>query len=183
MGQPVAHERVLLATIGAPHGVRGEVRVKSFTADPLALGDYHRLLAEDGRSFEIERLRSAKSMLVVKFRGVDDRDAAERLNGIALYADRAELPPPEEDEFYHTDLIGLTATDAAGEALGTVTAVHDFGAGDIIEVTPRRGNAFLVPFTKAAVPVVDVVNGRLVVIPPVETEDDAEGAIRENHTT
>lgn len=179
----MAHERVLLAMVGAAHGVKGEVRLKSFTADPMGLGDYLRLIAEDGRSFKIERLRPAKTMLVAKFRGIEDRNAAEALNGIHLYAERSDLPPPDDDEFYHADLIGMNASDEAGESLGTVTGVHDFGAGDILEIAPRRGQSLLVPFTRAAVPVVDIANQRLVVVPPVEAEDDAEqGADREKST-
>lgn len=148
--------------------------MKSFTADPLALADYASLFAEDGRSFHIERLRPAKDMLVVKFRGVDDRDAAEALNGVALYADRGALPKADEGEFYHADLIGLVAANEAGEALGTVVAVHNFGAGDILDIAPPRGPSLLVPFTKEAVPVVDIAAGRITVIPPPETEAKEE---------
>jgi 16S rRNA processing protein RimM len=165
---------VLLATIGAPHGVRGEVRVKSFTADPMSLGDYGTLTTSDGRTFEVERLRPAKQVVVAKFRGIDDRNAAEALNGTELYVDRDILPAAEEDEFYHADLIGLAAEDETGEALGTIVAVHDFGAGDILEIAPGRGPSLLVPFTKAAVPVVDLAGGRVVVSPPAASEDEPQ---------
>lgn len=161
---------VLLATIGAPHGVRGEVRVRSYAADPLALGGYGPLAAEDGRTFEVERLRPAKDRLIVKFRGVDDRDGAEALTGTDLYVERSALPAAAEDEFYYADLIGLPAFGGDGEALGTVVAIHDFGAGDILEVRPESGPSLLVPFTKEAVPVVDIAGGRVVVSPPVESE-------------
>ena len=174
-----APDRVLLATIGAAHGVRGEVRVKPFTADPLAIGEYKPLLAEDGRAFEIERLRPAGNVLVVKFRGVDDRTAAEALNGLALHAERAALPPAEEDEFYHADLIGLTAVNEAGETLGTIEAVLNFGAGDILEITPARGPSLLVPFTNAAVPHIDIAAGRIVIVVPAETEADSAEEARE----
>jgi len=151
--------------------VRGEVRVKSFTEDPLSLGAYGPLVTTDGRSFAVERLRPAKEVVVVKFRGVDDRDAAERLNGTDLYVPRDRLPAvEEEDEFYHADLIGLTAVDSAGETLGTVVAVHNHGAGDILEIAPSRGPTMLLPFTKAVVPEVDIASGRLLVAPPEETE-------------
>jgi 16S rRNA processing protein RimM len=154
---------VLLATIGAPHGVRGEVRVKSFTAEPMSLGDYGPLAAADGRRFDIERLRPAKQVVIAKFRGIDDRDSAEALNGTELYVDREALPAAGEDEFYHADLIGLTALREAGEALGTIVAIHDFGAGDILEIAPARGPSLLVPFTRAAVPHVDMADGRVIV--------------------
>jgi 16S rRNA processing protein RimM len=157
--------------------------VKSFTADPGALGDYAPLRAKDGRTFEIERLRQAKNVLVVKFRGVDDRDAAERLNGIELYADRAALPAAEEDEFYHADLIGLDAFTGEGEALGTVIGVHNFGAGDIVEISPPGGTPILAPFTRAAVPHIDLANRRITVIPPAEAEDAAHDPQKEQDST
>ncbi|MGQ7792409.1 ribosome maturation factor RimM [Faunimonas sp. B44] len=160
-----------MARIGGPHGVRGEVRVKSFTGDPAALGDYGPLWSEDGRRFVVERLRPAKDMLVVKFAGIELRDDAEALNGTDLYVAREALPPPaDEDEFYHADLIGLEAVTAEGEPLGRITAVHDFGAGDLLDVALEAGGSRLVPFTKDAVPVVDFAAGRVVVVPPPETE-------------
>jgi 16S rRNA processing protein RimM len=176
-----ADRHILLGTIGAAHGVKGEVRVKCFTADPLAIGAYGELFAKDGRRFEIETLRSLKNdMLVAKFRGVDDRDAAEALNRVSLYAERSALPAPGEDEFYHADLIGLAAVDEAGKALGTVVAVHNFGAGDILDIAPPRGPSLLVPFTKAAVPVVDIAAGRVTVTPPSETGGRDENADEED---
>ena len=163
-----ADSRLLLARIGAAHGVRGEVRVKAFTGDPLALGAYGPLLTEDGRTLTVERLRSDKTLVVVKFRGVDDRNAAESLRGLRLFVDRAALPVPEdEDEFYHADLIGLEAVTADGAPLGTVVAIHDFGAGDILDIAPPaaadRCRSLLVPFTRACVPEIDLAAGRLVV--------------------
>ena len=155
------------------------MRVKPFTADPLALGEYGPLLAEDGRTFEIERLRPAKNVLVVKFRGIDDRTEAEALNGVALHAERRALPAAEADEFYHADLIGLAAISEAGEALGKVVAVLNFGAGDILEITPARGASLLVPFTKAAVPDIDLAAGRIVVAPPAETAADSDEEAKE----
>lgn len=176
-----APERVLLATIGAAHGIKGEVRVKSFTAEPMSLTQYGPLTSDDGRRFEIERLRPAKGdMLVAKLRGVSDRNAAEALNGVSLYVDRAALPAPDEDEFYHADLIGLAAFDAAGEPLGRVIAVHDFGAGDILDIAPPRGKSLLVPFTKDAVPEIDVATGRVTVVPPDEVEGEPPEAGEES---
>lgn len=161
---------LLLAVIGAAHGVKGEVRVKSFTADPAALGDYGTLFTEDGRAFEIERLRPSKGVVVVKFKGIDDRNAAEALNGLSLSVDRGALPAADANEFYHADLIGLQAFDTAGNPLGTVVAVQNFGASDILEIAPARGPSLLVPFTKVSVPDIDIPAGRLVIVPPTEIE-------------
>jgi 16S rRNA processing protein RimM len=168
-----ASDPILLATIGAPHGVRGELRVKSFAADPMALGSYGPLAAEDGRLFHVERVRPAKEVVIAKFRGVNDRSAAEALNGVSLYVERSALPAPEADEFYHADLIGLAAVSDNGEPLGTIVAIHDFGAGDILEITPQLGPRLLVPFTRETVPTVDIAAGRVVVSPPEETEVEA----------
>jgi 16S rRNA processing protein RimM len=167
---------ILLATIGAAHGVKGEVRVKSFTAEPSALGDYPELRSEAGRRFEIERLRPGKNILIVKFRGVDERNAAEALAGTSLYVERGALPAPEPDEFYHADLIGLSAATPEGEPLGTVVAVHDHGAGDVLDIAPPRGPSLLVPFTRENVPDIDIAAGRLVVVPPAESEGGEDEA-------
>lgn len=119
---------VLMATVGAAQGLRGEVRVKTYTADPLALGDYGNLYSADGRLFEILELREAKTVVVVRFRGINDRNAAEALNGLELFVERDNLPDDEldEDEFYYADLEGLEAVDADGKSYGTVSAVFDF---------------------------------------------------------
>ena len=151
---------VLLARIGAAHGIRGEVRVKSFGDDPLSFTDYGTLKTKDGaRSFDVERARIQKTVVVTKFAGIDDRNAAEELNGVDLYVDRDQLPEPEDDEFYHSDLIGLQILDQAGEMLGKILAVHDFGAGDLIEVRPPRGRSFYIPFTMEFVPEIDLNAG------------------------
>jgi 16S rRNA processing protein RimM len=164
-----AAERICVAQVGAPHGVRGEVRLKPFTADPLAVRDYGTLETEDGSvRFEIETVRAAKDHLVARLAGVSDRDAAGRLTGTKLFVPRERLPAAEADEFYHADLIGLAAETAGGAAIGTVIAVHNFGAGDLIEIRPVAGGAtVMVPFTEAAVPVVDITARRIVVAPPV----------------
>lgn len=156
---PPPERRVTLCVIGAPHGVRGECRVKSFTGDPMAIADYGPLFAADGRIFEIADGRFLKDdMLVVKFEGVTDRDVVARLTGTELFVDRRMLPETEEeDEFYHTDLIGIAVSDLEGGAVGTILAVHDFGAGDILEIRPVGGGpTWLLPFTKAALPRLDV---------------------------
>lgn len=167
-----APDRILIAQIGAAHGVRGEVRVKSFAEKPEALRTYGDLVAEDGRRFTVERMRPAKEMLIVGFRGLNDRNAAEALNGMRLYVGRSALPDTEEDEYYHADLIGLAATGADGQTVGTVLAIHDFGAGEILEIAPPRGPSLLVPFTKEAVPEIDLAGRRMIVVPPPEAEDD-----------
>jgi 16S rRNA processing protein RimM len=160
--------RVCLGQFGAAHGVRGELRLRSFTSDPAAIANYGPLEAEDGRVFEITSLRPAKDHFVATLAGIGDRNAAERLANIKLYVPRERLPEPEQaDEFYHADLIGLTVVGRAGEKLGTVIAIHNFGAGDLIEVRPDAGgNTELVPFDETHVPAVDVAEGRIVVAPP-----------------
>ncbi len=163
---------MVLARFGAAHGARGEVRLKAFTADPAAVADYGPLEAADGRRFAIEALRPAGAdMLVVRVGGIADRSAAEALSGIELSVPRSRLPPPGADDFYHADLIGLVATTVDGLPLGTVAAVHNHGAGDIIEIAREGATALLVPFTRATVPVVDIVGGRMTVVPPAETDE------------
>jgi len=160
--------RVCIAQIGAAHGVRGEVRLRAFTEDPLSVTRYGALESEDGaRRFEIEAVRPAKDMLVVRLKGISDRDAAEALKNVRLYVAREKLPPPAHDEFYHADLVGLTATRQNGETIGTVKAVHNFGAGDLIEIEPAAGGAtMLLPFTEATVPEVDIAARKIIVAPP-----------------
>jgi 16S rRNA processing protein RimM len=166
-GPRICPDLVCLGQIGAAHGVRGEVRLHSFTAEPAAIADYGPLETDDGRVFEIASLRPAKDHFVATFAGVADRNAAERLANTKLYVPRERLPEPDEpDEFYHADLIGLAVVDPAGQRLGTVVAVHNFGAGDLIEVRPDTGNKTdLVPFNAANVPAVDIAAGKIVVDP------------------
>ncbi len=164
----MASARICLGQIGAPHGVRGEVRLRSFTGDPDAIAAYGPLETEDGHVVQIESLRRAKDHFVARLAGVGDRDAAERLTNVKLYVLRERLPAPDHaDEFYYADLIGLAVVDRAGGELGTVVAVHNFGAGDLIEVRPANGTTTqMLPFNEATVPVVDLAAGRLVVEPP-----------------
>ena len=171
-------ERICVAQIGGAHGLRGEVRLKSFTADPMAVSDYGPLTTEDGSTtFEIEAVRPARGHLVARFRGVDDRNAAERLANVRLFVPRERLPPLATDEFYHADLIGLSAVAADGAAIGAVVAIHDFGAGDILEVQPQAGGTtIMVPFTAACVPSIDITRGHIVVVPPEGAMKDDGGA-------
>ena len=161
-----------VAQIGAAHGIRGEVRLRSFTADPSAVTAYGPFESEDGRQrIEIETLRPAKNGFVARLKGVADRNAAERLTNIKLYVPRDRLPPVEDDNtFYHADLVGLAAMTPDGGMLGTVTAIHNFGAGDVIEISRPDGEALMVPFTATAVPSVELKAGRMVVVPPTIVE-------------
>ena len=166
--------QICIARIGAPHGVRGAVKLWTFTEDPLAVKAYGPLMTKDGaRSFEIATAREAKGHLVATLKGVGSREDAERLNGIELYVAREKLPDTGQDEYYHADLIGLAAVSAAGEALGRVVAIHNFGAGDIIEIAPPHGATMLLPFTNAVVPTVDLADGHVVIELPEEIEGDA----------
>ena len=174
----VPTSRILVGIFGAPHGVRGEVRLKSFTGDPMAIADYPRLTDESGaRAFRILAARPVKDdMLVVRIEGVSDRSAAEKLTNVSLSLAREDLPPADEEEFYHADLIGLRAETRDGSVLGTVAAVQNFGAGDILDVRPEIGESLLLPFTKKVVPVVDVAGGCVIVELPEEIvvrEEDA----------
>ena len=164
-------DRICVAQIGAAHGIRGEVRLRSFTQDPMAVTSYGPLESEDGKQrFEIEALRPAKDVFVARLRGVADRDAAEKLTNLRLYVSRDKLPPAEEGEFYHADLVGLVAVTPDGAALGTVSAVLNFGAGDILEIKPDAGEPLMVPFTDALVPEIDMKARRIVVVPPAVVE-------------
>jgi 16S rRNA processing protein RimM len=165
-------DKVRVARIGAAHGVRGEVKLWPFTQDPLAVASYGPLETEDGaRRFTIEALRPAKDFLVARIAGIGDRDAAEALTNLDLFVPRERLPAIEEaDTYYHADLLGLAAVTADGETLGTVTAIHNFGAGDIIEITPDSGAPLMLSFTQAAVPRVDLKMRQIVVVPPAVSE-------------
>jgi 16S rRNA processing protein RimM len=164
-------DRICVAQIGAAHGIRGEVRLRSFTEDPMAITSYGPLESEDGaRRFEIEALRPSKDLFVARLAGVNDRNAAEQLTNVKLYVSRERLPPAAEGEFYHADLVGLAAVTPDGASLGTVTAVHNFGAGDVIEIKPENGETLLVPFTDTTVPEVDIAGGRMVVVPLTAVE-------------
>jgi len=168
---------ICVARIGAAHGVRGAVKLWTFTQDPLAVKRYGPLTTKDGaRQFEVASARQARDHLVATLKGITSRDEAERLNGLELYVAREKLPATEEDEYYHTDLIGLAAVTAAGAPLGRVVAIHNFGAGDIIEIAPPDGATLLLPFTNAVVPTVDLAGGRVVIEVPEEIEGDDPAA-------
>ncbi len=171
-------ERICVGKIGAAHGIRGEVRVFVRTEDPLAIRSYGELEDEEGaRKFEIASARAANGHLVVRFEGIDDRSAAEKLTHTRLFVPRERLPRRNEDGvFYHADLIGLRVETKTGEALGEVIGVPNYGAGDLLEIRPASGATLLIPFIDDFVPVVDVEGGRIVVSPPhglIEEEKEA----------
>ena len=171
---------VQMAVIGAAHGIKGKLRVKTFTADPLALADYGPLHTRDGRAFEIVDIRPQGTVVVVRLKGVTDRNAAEALTGTELFVDRSALPEAlDDDEFYHADLVGLAVKDDAGETLGKVTAVQNFGGGDILEVTLGTRQGVLIPFTSAAVPEIAISAGFIRIDPVaaglVDDDEDDDG--------
>jgi 16S rRNA processing protein RimM len=174
--------RICIARIGAAHGTGGEVKLWPFTTQGEDVATYGPLQTGDGRVFEIESLRPGRDCLVARLKGVVDRTAAERLCNTDLYVLRERLPAPEPDEFYHADLIGLRAQDTAGRPIGAVVAVHNFGAGDILEIAPEAGgDTLMVPFSIAAVPSVEITAGRIVVVlPDEEAPADATAAVERN---
>ena len=170
---PAPAKQVCVGVVTGPHGVGGAVRIKSFTARPEDVAAYGPLADETGRRrLELRLLGAAKGALIAHLSGVEDRNGAEALRGLRLYLPRSALPQPEPEEYYHADLIGLEAVLGDGAPLGTVRAVHDFGAGDTLEIERSGGSPAMVPFTKAIVPVVDLEAGRLVVAPPPGLIDD-----------
>jgi 16S rRNA processing protein RimM len=173
-------EKVCLGTIVGVHGVQGAVRIKSFTADPANVAAYGAVSDESGaRRFEVKVLGQARGAVLARLSGVADRNAAEALRGLRLYVDRAALPATKEDEYYHADLIGLPVETREGAALGRVRAVHNFGAGDILELRGDDGRELLLPFSDAVVPHVDLAAGRIVAVPPASLlEDRAQAEIK-----
>ena len=175
---------ICLAQIGAAHGIKGHVRVKPFTEVPEGLSDYGQLFTEDGSNkYKIAFLRAIKGgMLVVKFKGVNDRNQAEALNGTKLYIERSRLPELEDDDFYIEDLVGLDVKTTDDEPFGKISAVQNFGADDLLEVRPTKGKSEFIPFTKAAVPEVSIANGFIRISLEeaglISNDDDEEGEIK-----
>ncbi len=168
-----------MAQIGAAHGLRGGVHLRSFTADPEAFATYGPLETEDGmRRLEIEAVRPAKDGFTVRFHGVTKREAAETLRNISLFVARDKLPPAEDGEYYHADLIGLAAVTPSGEGLGEVIAIHNFGAGDIVELKLQNGEIAMLAFDETTVPSIDLAAGRIVVQLPAEiiADENAESS-------
>ena len=173
--------RVCLGEVVGVHGVKGLVRVRAFTEEPEAFAAYGALEDEAGRPLTLEAVGRAKGTVLARVEGVSDRDKAETLRGTRLYVARAALPEiAEEETYYQADLIGLATETAEGRPLGRVKAVHDFGAGDLLEIEGgpegglKPGESLLLPFTRAAVPEVDLAAGRLVAVPPEDLEPGGE---------
>lgn len=175
-----AGARVCLGVMVGAHGVRGLVKVKSFTADPADVAAYGPLSDDSGaRRWRLEIVGPApgksEDVLLARVESVGDRDAAQALHGVRLYVERAALPALEAEEFYHADLVGLRVEDGAGQFLGSVRAVENHGAGDVLEVAGPDGRSLMLPFTRAAVPLVDLAGGRLVAALPAEVEVPPHG--------
>jgi 16S rRNA processing protein RimM len=159
--------RICVGQILGAHGVKGLVKLASFTEDPEAIASYGDLTDETGeRIFSVTLVGAAKDHWLAKVEGITDRDAADALKRTQLFVDRENLPPPDEDEFYHADLIGLRAELPDGTSIGTVAGLHNFGAGDIIEIALPSGKKPLLPFDRETVPEIDMAAGRLVIDPP-----------------
>ena len=167
----MSSDLILVGRVAGAFGVRGEVRITSFTAEASALLDYRDLKREDGApALTLTSGRPAKGGLVVRAKEVETREQAEALRGLRLYIPRQALPEPEEDEFYVTDLIGLAVETPDGEPLGRVKDVRDFGAGDLLEIQPPDGASWWLPFTREAVPEVRIGEGKIIAVRPPETE-------------
>lgn len=166
---------ICVGALAGSYGVRGEVRLKSFCADPLAIGDYAPLTTEDGsRNFDLKVTGQISGGLVARLSGIASKEAADALKGLRLFAPRDRLPSLPDDEFYHADLIGLDVIDTGGKRLGRISAVHNHGAGDLLEVQgPGLKDGILLPFTLEAVPTVDLAAGRVITDPPEGLFPDA----------
>ena len=162
--------------VTAPHGVQGAVRIKSFTEQPEDVAGYGPLTDEAGlRRFELRVVGAGKGVVIARLSGVEDRNQAEALRGLRLYLPRSALPQTEAEEYYHADLIGLEAVLADGTPVGRVRAIHDFGAGDTLELARPGAPALMVPFTRAVVPSIELASGRLVLDPPPGLLDETKG--------
>lgn len=175
----MADQRVCVGVITGVHGIRGLVRVKSFTATPEDIAAYGPLNDKAGtRNFSLTVTGAAKGVLLARIDGVNDRTGAEALRGVELWVERSKLPDAEDDEFYHADLVGLAAVREDGSKFGAVRALHDFGAGEMIEFDLEDGGTVFLPFTHDAVPKIDIGTGRIVVNPPhaIDATRDNDGA-------
>lgn len=162
---------VLLAIIGAPHGIKGEMRIKSFTQTLLGFADYAPLFDASGRHYELLTVRPAKNVAIVRIKGIDHRNQAEKLKGTELFTERSQLQAPKENEFYIADLVGAETILGNGEIFGQISAVHNFGAGDIVEIRLESGKTELFAFTREAFPMIDLENKKVVFCPPDEVSE------------
>lgn len=171
-------KHILLGVVIGAQGLKGEVKVKTFTERPEKLGAYGPLHAKDGRVSKVLKVRTGKDAAIVQLEGVVTRDDADALKGVELYVAREALPPGEKHEFYHVDLVGLRAEDELGRGIGKVIAVHNFGAGDVIEIEREDGQGtVLMPFTREIVPTIAVAEGRIVIAAPEEVEAETKGSV------
>lgn len=168
---------VLLGVVLGAQGLKGGVRVKTFTQSPDRLGAYGPLRDKTGRVLTVASVREDKTVAVVQFREVTDRNGAEALKGTELFVAREKLPPAEADEFYHADLVGLAAEDTEGRSIGTVRAIHNFGAGDVIEIVRADGDEVFLPFTREVAREIDLAQGRIVIAAPEEIEAETKGSV------
>jgi 16S rRNA processing protein RimM len=169
---------ILLGVVIGAQGLKGDVKVKTFTETPENLGAYGPLHTRDGRKLTIAELRDANGFAIVRFEGIENRNAAEALKGVELCISRATLPGTQEQEFYHADLLGLRAEDELGRSIGKVIAIHNFGAGDVIEIARDDDNGtVLMPFTREIVPTIDIAEGRVVIAAPEEVEAETKGSV------
>lgn len=167
----MADRLLQIARVAGAFGVKGEIRITTFTEDPLALARYRNLKRENGSpALTITQARVVKGGVIARAAEVADRDQAEALRGMTLFVAREDLPPPDEDEFYLADLIGLSVESPEGQVLGHVKAVNDFGAGDLLEIQPPKGQSWWLPFTRETVPDVRIAEGKLIVVRPDEVE-------------
>ncbi len=169
--------KIFLGQIGAAHGIKGQVRIATHTQDPEAIGSYGPLDTDrPGLTITLTKVRLQKNVVIAHIKGISDRTSAEQLNGVSLYIDRDKLPETEdEDDFYHADLLGLDARLESGVTIGKVSAVPNFGAGDLIEVRdPQSGDTYLYPFTRAVVPHVDIAGGFLTIVVPMDAPEGEE---------
>ena len=179
---PFRDDLVLVGEFGRAHGLKGEVRLKSHTGEPQAIADYRPLIASNGKTYSLKTIRQAPGgapdLLIAIVDGVTTREASEALNRVQLYVERDKLPPPdEEDEFLLADLIGLAVQTEAGETIGTVVDVPNYGGGDLLEIAPaHKGPTAFLPFTKAFVPNVDIAGKRIVAVPPDDLFEQATSA-------
>lgn len=175
---PRSTRDVLLGVVIGATGLKGEVKVKTFTETPDKLAAYGRLHAKDGRSFNVLRLRRAKGdEAVAALEGITDRTLAEALKGTELFVSRAALPEAEPGEFYHADLVGLRAEDGEGRTLGTVCAIHNYGAGDVIEIARPDGDTLMLPFTREIVPEIHIAEGYVLIVEPNEIDAGGKGFV------
>lgn len=171
----MADRLLQVARVAGAFGVRGEIRITTFTEDPLALAAYRVLTREDGSpGLTITTARAVKGAVIARAAGIDTRDQAEALRGLKLFIAREALPAPDDDEFYHADLLGLILETPEGELMGKVKTIQDFGAGDLIEVQPPMGASWWLPFTRETVPEVRLAQGKLIAVRPAEIDGDAE---------